>query len=186
MKIQDTDTRQAAPKTLEELGYSGGVGAGGFGSGSASKPPDPDAVLRQALRAEAPAQGLWKRTLQWVVAAGLTVLLAWLTYSRDGWIPFLSGADLGIHEFGHLLTYWAPAMLCSFAGSFLQVAAPLGLGAYFWWRKDRFAVILCGAWAAENLNNVSMYIGDAQRILVEYMLIRLDSEPAFLESDGRV
>ena len=46
------------------------------------------------------------------------------------------------------------------------MAAPLGLGAYFWWRKDRFAVILCGAWAAENLNNVSVYIGDAQRMVL--------------------
>ena len=36
------------------------------------------------------------------------------------------------------------------------------LAAYFWWRRDRFAVILMVAWAAESLNNVSVYIGDAQ------------------------
>ena len=64
-----------------------------------------------------------RRTWQWVVAAGVTVLLAWLTYSRGGWIPVLSAFDLGVHEFGHLLTAWAPALLCSLAGSFLQVAA---------------------------------------------------------------
>jgi len=157
MEIDEHTRQSAAPaRSLEELGYSG----------AGRKAPDPDAVLRQALRAEAPAQGLWTRTLQWIVAAGITVLLAWLTYSRGGWTPFLSGADLAIHEFGHLLTSWAPAMLCSFAGSFLQVAAPLGLGAYFWWRRDRFAAILCGAWAAENLNNVSVYIGDAQRMVL--------------------
>lgn len=172
METHDAETRDATPpKSLEELGSSGGGGRRGVGdspvvAGAASKTPDPDAVLRQALRAEVRAQGLWARTLQWVVAAAFTVLLAWLTYSRGGWVPFLSGADLGVHEFGHLLTCWAPAMLCSFAGSFLQVAAPLGLGAYFWWRKDRFAVILCGAWAAENLNNVSVYIGDAQRMVL--------------------
>jgi hypothetical protein len=174
METHDTSARPSAPlKALKEPGYSGGGGRPkapdgrtGAAAGVAAKPPDPDAVLRQALVAEAPAQGLWKRSLQWVVAAGITVLLAWLTYSLDGWIPFLSGADLGIHEFGHLLTCWAPAMLCSFAGSFLQVAAPLALGGYFWWRKDRFAVILCGAWAAENLNNVSVYIGDAQRMVL--------------------
>ena len=174
MDTRETEIRPGAPpKSLEELGYSGGGGRAaapgtqvGAAAGGAAKPPDPDAVLQQALGAEAPAQGLWKRTLQWVVAGGITVLLAWLTYSRNGWIPFLSGADLGIHEFGHLLTYWAPAMLCSFAGSFLQVAAPLALGGYFWWRKDRFAVILCAAWAAENLDNVSVYIGDAQRMVL--------------------
>jgi hypothetical protein len=161
----DTDRRGtpstggAAPRPLAELGYPGRVPAG-------PKPPDADAVLAAALRAEAPSRGVWKTTAQWVAAATITLLLAWLTYSHDGWIPFLSGVDLAIHEFGHLLTFWAPALLCSFAGSFLQVAAPLGLAAYFWWRKDRFAVIVCGAWAAESLNNVSVYVGDAQRMIL--------------------
>ena len=80
--------------------------------------------------------------------------------------PVPLGADLGIHEFGHLLTVWAPALLCSLAGSFLQVAAPLGLAAYFWWRRDWFAVLILFAWAAESLNNVSVYIGDAQRMVL--------------------
>jgi hypothetical protein len=109
-----------------------------------------------------PATTPWRRTWRWVLAAAVTVLLAWLTYSRDGWIPILSGFDLGVHEFGHLLTLWAPALLCSFAGSFLQVAAPLLLGAYFWWRRDQLAVVLMVAWAAENLHNVSVYVADAQ------------------------
>jgi len=109
---------------------------------------------------------LWRTTVQWVVAALVTVLLAWLTYSLDGWIPILSHFDLGVHEFGHLLTFWAPPLLCSLAGSFLQVAAPLGLAAYFWWRRDDFAVILMVAWAAENLHNVSVYIGDAEVMIL--------------------
>jgi hypothetical protein len=104
----------------------------------------------------------WGRTWQWVLAAAVTGLLAWLTYSRQGWVPILSAFDLGVHEFGHLLTMWAPALLCSLAGSLLQVAAPLLLGAYFWWRRDQLAVILMVAWAAENLHNVSVYIADAQ------------------------
>ena len=61
---------------------------------------------------------------------------------------------------------WAPALLCSLAGSFLQVAAPLGLAGYFWWRRDWFAVLVLFAWAAESLNNVSVYIGDAQRMVL--------------------
>jgi hypothetical protein len=109
-----------------------------------------------------PATSSWARTWQWVVAAAVTILLAWLTYSRGGWIPLLSAFDLGVHEFGHLLTAWAPALLCSFAGSFLQVVAPLLLGAYFWWRRDHLAVILMVGWSAENLHNVSVYIADAQ------------------------
>jgi hypothetical protein len=110
--------------------------------------------------------GTWDLTVKWVVAAALAGLLAYLTYSRGGWIPLLSDADLAIHEFGHRLTFWAPAIVCQLAGSFLQVAAPLGLGGYFLWRRDRFAVILMIAWATESLNNVSVYMYDATRMLL--------------------
>lgn len=113
-----------------------------------------------------PATSSWGLTWQWVAAAVITVLLAWLTYSREGWIPILSAFDLGVHEFGHLLTSWAPPLLCSFAGSLLQVAAPLLLAAYFWWRRDQLAVVLMVAWAAENLHNVSVYIADAQVMIL--------------------
>jgi hypothetical protein len=110
--------------------------------------------------------GAWDLTVKWVLAAAIAGLLAWLTYSRGGWIPLLSDADLAIHEFGHRLTFWAPAIVCQLAGSFLQVAAPLGLGGYFLWRRDRFAVILMLAWAAESLNNVSVYMYDATRMVL--------------------
>ena len=136
--------------------------------------PDKASPRRAASRSSSPphrpqprqATSAWARTWQWVVAAGVTVLLAWLTYSRGGWIPVLSAFDLGVHEFGHLLTAWAPALLCSFAGSAAQVTGPLLLGAYFWWRRDHLAVILMVAWAAENLHNVSVYIADAQVMIL--------------------
>ena len=108
----------------------------------------------------------WKLSFQWIVAGLITCLFAWLTYSGQGWIPFLSSADLAIHEFGHMVTFWAPQLLLQAAGSFMQVALPLGLGAYFWLRRDRFAVILMIAWAAESLNNVSVYIYDATRMVL--------------------
>ena len=160
---RDITRAPAAPKPLGEIGHAGAnVPAAARGG----------AVL-SALRArpfgvyEAPvAPTPWRTTNQWVLAAVIAVALAWLTYSRGGWTPFLSGADLAIHELGHLLTMWAPALLCSLAGSLLQVAAPLGLAAYFWWRRDWFAVIVLIAWAAESLHNVYVYIGDAQRIVL--------------------
>jgi hypothetical protein len=108
----------------------------------------------------------WRLTFQWIVAALAAGLLAWLTYSRAGWIPWLSNVDLGVHELGHMLAFWAPALLMQMAGSFLQVAVPLGFGAYFWWRRDRFAVVLMAAWAAESLNNVSVYVYDATRMVL--------------------
>jgi hypothetical protein len=108
----------------------------------------------------------WKLTFQWIVAALVVGLLAWLTYSRAGWTPWLSNVDLGVHELGHMLAFWAPELLLQAAGSFLQVAVPLGFGGYFWWRRDRFAVVLMLAWAAESLNNVSVYVYDATRMVL--------------------
>jgi hypothetical protein len=108
----------------------------------------------------------WKLTFQWVVAAIATFLLAWLTYSREGWIPWLSNVDLGIHELGHMLALWLPELLIQGAGSFLQVAVPVAFAIYFWWRQDRLAVILMIAWAAESLNNVSVYMYDATRMVL--------------------
>lgn len=102
--------------------------------------------------------------MRWGTAAGLVMVLAWLSLTREGWVPFLSGVDLGVHEFGHLLLLWAPALWMSLAGSVLQVAAPAALAGYFWWRGDRFAVVLLAAWAGMSLNNVSVYINDATRM----------------------
>jgi hypothetical protein len=116
----------------------------------------------RALAGERP--GAWSSTWQWVVAALITVLLAVMTYAGHGWVQILSSFDLGVHEFGHMVFMWAPTLWVQFAGSFMQVAAPLALGGYFLYRRDRFAVILMVAWAAESLNNVSVYMGDAQRM----------------------
>ncbi|MHB9003494.1 MAG: hypothetical protein ACYC6C_05460 [Coriobacteriia bacterium] len=100
----------------------------------------------------------------WPVAAVAVGWLAWMTYTRNGWVPFLSGVDLGIHEFGHLLTMWAPMLVVASAGSVLQVAAPLCFSVYFARRRDLFATALMLGWAAESLNNVSIYIYDAARL----------------------
>ena len=108
----------------------------------------------------------WRLTFQWIVAILVTCLLAGLTFSRNGWVPWLSNVDLGVHELGHVLAFWAPTLLVQAAGSFLQVVAPLCFAGYFWWRRDRLAVVLMLAWAAESLNNVSVYIYDATRMVL--------------------
>ena len=107
----------------------------------------------------------WDRTAQWVAGLLIVVYMMWQTYTGDGWVFPFSHADLGFHELGHMLTmFWAPRPVVSFAGSATQVAVPLGLGAYFWFRrKEFFATVVMLAWAASSLNNVSIYIFDATR-----------------------
>lgn len=102
----------------------------------------------------------------WIAVAGAVALLAWLSFTRNGWVPFLSGVDLGVHEFGHLIFAWAPDLGVALAGSLVQVAAPAGLAAYFLWRDDRPAVVLMVAWLGMSLNNVSVYIHDATRMVL--------------------
>ena len=107
----------------------------------------------------------WKRWGQWAVGLLVVNLVAWASYTGDHWIRFLSEATLGFHELGHAVTMiWAPRPLVSFAGSFLQVAVPLGLAAYFYFkRSDLFAVGIMFVWAGYSLNDVSVYIYDATR-----------------------
>jgi hypothetical protein len=180
MKTTGTQTTPTAapaapPRPLGQIGRAGAgvpagtAGQGGSARGTTARPGVGSGAVRALLlqRPEMTAgRTMWRTTFQWIAAALVTVLLMYLTYTDHGWVWLLSYFDLGVHEFGHLLTFWAPALLCSFAGSFLQVAAPLGLGGYFWWRRDSFAAILMIAWAAESLNNVSVYVGDAQAMVL--------------------
>jgi len=169
-------TGSPRPQTLAEIGCAGdcdgsrpGAAAGAFtadGPGAAAGSMFGRSRLLSALSTSDERPDAWHNTWQWLVAAVLTLLLAWLTFTREGWVPILSSFDLGVHEFGHLLTMWAPDLVVWSAGSFLQVAAPLALGVYFLYRRDRFAVVLMVAWAAESLHNVSVYVGDAQDMVL--------------------
>lgn len=129
-------------------GYCAGVDIADLGLGHA--PASPPSPARVALR--------------WGGAVAIALTLAWLSATRGGWVPFLSGVDLGIHEFGHMIAFWAPFLVVALAGSALQVAVPAGLAAYFWWRRDRFAVVLMLAWLGVSLNNVAVYVRDATRM----------------------
>jgi hypothetical protein len=113
---------------------------------------------------EARGSRRWRVLLLWGAALMIVVGLAWLSFTRNGWVPFLSGVDLGIHEFGHLLFLWAPFLVMAAAGSALQVAVPAALAGYFAWRGDRFAVVCMLAWLGVSLHNVSVYVRDATRM----------------------
>jgi hypothetical protein len=88
--------------------------------------------------------------------AGLVIAMI-----ADTRVPLLAYVDLGFHELGHLLTYPLPDLLTAMAGSFVQVAVPLGLAAYFFLRRDHAGSALCLGWAATSAYDVARYVADA-------------------------
>lgn len=101
--------------------------------------------------------------IEWRYAVGMLVLtvLGWYAFVRGVRVPILGAADLGFHEFGHLLFMWAPPPVQALMGSGTQVCVPLGLAAYFLWRRDTFAGALMLGWAATAAQDVSVYVADA-------------------------
>jgi hypothetical protein len=101
-------------------------------------------------------------TWVWLASAACVVLIGMLSGASGARVPFLSGVDLGIHEFGHLVTFWAPWRVTAAAGSVFQVAAPLALAAYFGFaRREWWAAAPLLAWAGASARNVAVYIADA-------------------------
>jgi hypothetical protein len=102
------------------------------------------------------------------VGALVACLVLWHFGMEGERVPILSAADLGFHELGHLVCYaidtvlpW-PEALTAAAGSFAQIAVPVGLAAYFWLRRrDTAGVSVCLAWAATSAADVARYIADA-------------------------
>lgn len=102
-----------------------------------------------------------RRELGAVVACAVLGLLG----MRGERVPLLSLADLGFHELGHLVCYLVPVvgqLVTAAAGSFAQVAVPVGLATYFLVvRRDHAGAAICSAWAATAALDVSRYIADA-------------------------
>lgn len=97
-----------------------------------------------------------------VASATAVVVLALLSVANRALVPFLWGVDLGIHEFGHMVTFWAPWRITAAAGSFFQVTVPFALGAYFLLARRRpLSAAVCLAWAGTSARNVAVYIADA-------------------------
>ena len=124
----------------------------------------------------------WQRDL--AVVAGCVVL--GLLGMRGERVPLLGLVDLGFHELGHLFGYLLPVgeLVTAAAGSFTQVAVPIGLAIYFLvGRHDRIGGAVCLAWAATSALDASRYIADAPFERLE--LIGGDHDWAFFFSaDG--
>ncbi|MGH7654377.1 MAG: hypothetical protein ACREN6_06905 [Gemmatimonadaceae bacterium] len=98
--------------------------------------------------------------------------LSWHAFHNAyGDIPFISGIDLAIHEFGHMLfmpfgiEFLGHTMMI-LGGSLIQIVFPLIFMAYFLRdhensRRDAHAAMICLWWASMNMLSVAMYCADA-------------------------
>lgn len=88
-------------------------------------------------------------------------LLWYWAFVRDESVPFLQYADIAIHEVGHQL--WRPfgTTPMFLGGNGTETLVPFLCALGFAWRRDLAASGLCLAWAAETMQNASVYIADA-------------------------
>jgi hypothetical protein len=101
----------------------------------------------------------WGRYVLGAVAAAAIAVVA---FGFRQPVPALDLFDLGMHELGHLLTGLLPRLVMFLSGSVAQVAVPLGLAAYFLFRRGEWASAgFCLAWAGTSARDVAVYVADA-------------------------
>ena len=97
-----------------------------------------------------------------LAGAAAIVAMWWIGFENGDRVPLLTYVNLGLHEFGHLLTYAFSDLVTALAGSIAQVAVPTALGAYFFlFRDDWMAAGVCLAWGATSALEVAIYVADA-------------------------
>ncbi|MDX2226302.1 MAG: hypothetical protein SFY92_04290 [Verrucomicrobiae bacterium] len=95
------------------------------------------------------------------------VMWLWFLYlavqcARDPeYTGLLGGINLGIHEFGHLITMPFGQTICVAGGSAVQCLVPLISIGMFLKQEDLFALSFSFVWLATNLFGVARYMADA-------------------------
>jgi len=91
----------------------------------------------------------------------------WIAFEQHERIPILTYVNLGLHEFGHFVTYGFSELTTAMAGSVAQVLIPALLAAYFIARGDWLGTGLCLAWGATSAREVAAYVADAKEQKLE-------------------
>jgi len=99
---------------------------------------------------------------RYALGAAVSIAIGVVAFGMHRPVPALDLFDLGVHELGHLLTALMPRMIMFLAGSVFQVAVPVGLAAYFFFRRREWASAgFCLAWAGTSARDVAVYVADA-------------------------
>lgn len=113
-------------------------------------------------RRAAPASPILGIAARLVLLAFFTVEAVRQLRSHDFEFSVFGGIIFGVHELGHLVFAPFGEMMTILGGSLSQVALPVAAVALFAYRRDRFAVAVCGCWLAISLGQLAVYIADAR------------------------
>jgi len=100
-----------------------------------------------------------------VVAAVATAYFFFYAFNPMNW-SLLDAVNLIIHEAGHTLFSPFGEVLHIIGGSLLQIIVPLVFASYFFLRKDFYSASLLLFWVGQNIINISVYMGDAVRMVL--------------------
>jgi hypothetical protein len=75
---------------------------------------------------------------------------------------FLDGANILIHEAGHIFFMPLGEFMMVAGGSLFQIIVPAIFAGYFWHQKNKFSCAMVHFWVGESILNVSVYAADAQ------------------------
>ena len=101
---------------------------------------------------------------RWLIGLALIVAMWVLGFAQDDKVPGLTYVNVGLHQFGHMLTYVNSDLTNALAGPIAQVAIPGVLAVYFFVRRGDW--VLAGVflvWAAASALEVSLYVADAPK-----------------------
>jgi hypothetical protein len=112
----------------------------------------------------------WGKLLYAVLFAAYFIYCARTPYAWH----IIDGANLLIHEAGHILFLPFGEFVSVLGGSILQLAVPAVFAISFFWNLQFVDMCVMLLWLGESLVNVSIYAGDA----VAHRLPLLSNDPA--------
>ena len=116
---------------------------------------------------------------RWIVGLALIAAMWVIAFANDEKIPGLEYVNLGLHEFGHMVTYASSDLTKALAGSIAQVAIPAAIALYWFFRRGDWVVAgVCLVWAATSALEVGLYVADAPTQKLD--LIAGDHDWAFI------
>jgi hypothetical protein len=107
---------------------------------------------------------------RWLAGLAAIGAMWWIAFEQAERIPGLTYVNLAIHQAGHMFTYSAPELTSAMAGPIAQVAVPLLIALYFFFRRGDWIGAGVGlVWAATSAAEVSLFVADARAQKLELL-----------------